>query len=113
MAQLEFLYQPVTLGSGDTETSEISIAGCTLVGFRFPASFEGTSLTLKGCGKGGEEPFVVKDPTTGNAVIIVVSGQSTVPLPATDLSVLQHFKIVSNVAPAADRIITVIARPVA
>lgn len=112
MSQTIYTYQPIVLGSGDTETSQIDISGCTLVGFRFPASFEGTSITLKDCGKGNEEPFTVKDPTTGNAIAVVVSGQSATPVNASDLAMLQYFKIVSNVAPAADRTIIVVARPV-
>lgn len=121
MAQLDFIYQPVTLEAGSTETPEVNLKGNTLMGFVFPIGFEGATITLKARIKrdfstgGYAGPYSVVDPTTGAAITIYTGGTAGtfVPITPSDLTALQFFTIVSTTVAAADREILVIARPAA
>lgn len=120
MAQLDFIYQPVVLMDGSNETPEVNLKGNTLMGFIFPSGFEGSTVTLKARLKrdfstgGYTGPYVVTDPTTGNAITIYTGGGGTlVPITPSDLTALQYFTIVSDSAATENREIIVIARPTA
>lgn len=118
MTQLDHILVDVTLRAGSNETPEINLKGNTLLGFVFPDGFDGATVTIKArlkrdMSSGGYiNGGIVKDPTTGNALTIYTGSGGTIPINPSDLSILQHFTLVSATAASVDRIITVVARPV-
>jgi len=112
MATNTYAYHPVVIASGGTTSPSVSVGFETIIGFVFPASFEGATVTFTAATSAGGTYYTVKKPSDGTSVTVYAGASAFVPINPADLAGLQHFKIVSASSVAADRTIYVVTRRV-
>jgi hypothetical protein len=93
-----------------TTSDAVGIGGHCIVGFIIPASFEGTSITFTVSTTIGGTYRQLRQGDTGDIVTIPTTANTYVAIPYEDMQGLQFIKIVSNIAMAADRTITVLSQ---
>ena len=100
--------------SGQTSSQEIDLSGNALCGFFMPASFTGASLKITtSTTSGGTFETVQADELGSGDYLITVTASKYVPI--TNLAIiagLRFIKLVSTSSEAADRVITLVVRPV-
>lgn len=100
----------VVIANGGTTSAAINVAGNQVVGFIFPASFEGATISFTAAPTATGTYDAVKNANDGSALTVYSAASTFVPVNPADLSALQYFKIVSASSVGADRTIKVIAR---
>jgi hypothetical protein len=110
-SQCKHSYHQVTILSGATQSTAIDITHQTIVGFRYPAAFTGTSISVQeGTNTSGTFNTVI-DPTTGADISVAAAAGKTATIAPQALACVQYARVTSNAAEGADRVVTVITRP--
>ena len=100
-----------TIASGQTTSGEIDLAGCDLCGLFMPASFTGTTVKIQAAPASGGTFVTVQQGGVDYALTVAASKY----VPIENLAVvagLRFIKLVSGSSEAADRTITLAARPI-
>lgn len=112
-------YQPndcydltVTIASGQTTSGEVDLTGCDLCGIFMPAAFTGTTLKIQAASAPGGTFVTVQD-GAGNDYTLTVAASKYIPISNLAIvSGLRFIKFVSGSSEAADRALTLAARPI-
>lgn len=99
----------VTIASGQTVSGAAFMAGCRLVGLIFPASLTGTTFTFQAGADGVAYSALYN--TSGAILTTVVGPSRYVVFNASDFAGIAYLKLVSNASEGADRIVTLVTRP--
>jgi hypothetical protein len=103
-----------TIPASATASQQVDLAGNSLCGFFFPASFTGASIKLSvATAGGGSGSLLQKDEIGGGDYAVTVSAGTFVPVSNLALVAGVRFvSIVSSAAEGAQRNITLAVRPV-
>lgn len=108
MSKYEFDEHPAAIADTETESDVVNVGQKKIVGFLFPASFDGATITLKASLPSADTYVAVNDPDTGSAISINAGADAYVPVQPSKFAGVKKFKIVSASAMTADRTVTVI-----
>lgn len=123
MAQNKAQYQDktvettVTIASGSALSNEIDLGGTTLCGLILPSAWTTAGIGIKAASQAGGT-FVPVYNDAGTFVSITAAASTCILLNAADFASVQHIKLWSqngssvDVNQAADRIITILTRPI-
>ncbi len=100
-----------TIANAATESDAVHLGGQTIVGFEFPASFEGATVTLKASTSFGGTYMTVKKESDGTDYTVYAGASAHVPVAPGNLSSIQNIKVVSATAMGAEREVKILARP--
>lgn len=99
----------VTIASSGTESNAVDLNGTRVVGIITPAALTGTAITLKASFDGTNfHDMYNKD---GVQMTITVAASRWVALAPADLAGVRYLKLVSGSAEAAERVISIVTRP--
>lgn len=106
---------PVKITSGSDESDRVNIGRETIIGFVFPPNFEGSTIRFKAATEESTTAayYPVVDAVNGTNITVAATQNVHVPIHPSDLASLQYIKVISDTAVTADRIITIITRPIA
>ena len=100
------------IAAGQSTSSEIDLGGVDPCGFFIPPAFTGASLSFQAAASSGGAYYPVRD-GSGALYTVSVSPSSYVVLPdVIVLAGVRWIKVVSAASEAAERSITIAARPV-
>jgi hypothetical protein len=111
--QNRHFHHPAVIADGATTSAAVDVSQQTIVGFRFPSGFSGTSITVQESPSPAGTYQTVIDPTTGADVTIAAAASKTVTIAPQALACVQYIRIVSNATEVGGDTVTIITRPVA
>lgn len=98
--------QTITIASGQTASSAIFVGDSQLGGYKLPAAFTGTTITVHGSMDGGATYEAIRTVAGAAIAAVTVSTGQQFPLPVEAFN-YSHIKLVSGSAEGADRSILV------
>ena len=101
----------VTILSGATVSNAIDIGGGTLVGLITPAALTSTAISFQSAPSLAGTYVACKD-GAGSSISKTVAASQDIKIASSDLFGRQFLKLVAGTTEGADRIITLIIRPV-
>lgn len=106
-------YHEVVIANGGTTSTAVDIGSETVVGFIFPASFEGATVTFTAAKTASGTYYPVIDNITGSSVTYYAGASKFTRVQPGEIACLQYFKVVSASSVGADRTIIIVTRPTA
>jgi hypothetical protein len=100
-----------TIANGQGSSLAVDLYGVALVGISIPAAFTGIALTFQVSVDNGQtyQPMYKAD---GTAYSVTVAAGHYIQIPALDFAGIRFLKVISGSNEAADRVLTLVARPV-
>lgn len=101
----------VTIANGQTTSAEIDLSGLQLVGVWIPAAITGTTMTFTAATATGGTFSTIYEVAGAASYSITIGASRFIPIDPRVFSGLRYIKLVAGSAQAADRVITITARP--